>query len=106
MKFLPVFLVIASIGTLAAAPHRASTPPKSPPTQKPAAKTPAKPAPAPPRAAAPAPDAPVPFKVGETLTYDASWSSFLTAGQVKMRVADRQNLGGGRSGYHFVSEAQ
>lgn len=59
--------------------------------------------------AAPAPppaDARVPFHVGETLTYDASWSSFLTAGQVKLTVADRQALAGGRSAYHFVAEAQ
>lgn len=101
MKFLPVFLAIAAVSTIAAAPQRGSAP------QKPAAKTPAtKTTPAPPSAAAPAADAPVPFKVGETLIYDASWSSFLTAGQVKMRVADRQSLGGGRSGYHFISEAQ
>lgn len=92
MKFLPIFIGIAAVSTLAAAPQRAATP-KKPTTP-------------PPRSAAPATDATVPFKVGETLTYDASWSSFVTAGQVKMRVADRQSLGGGRSGYHFVTEAQ
>ena len=73
MKFLAVFVGLAAVGTLAAAP---------------------------------APDATVPFKIGEALTYDVSWSSFLTAGQVTMRVADRQNLGSGHAGYHFVTEAK
>ncbi len=99
MKFLPVFLAISLVGTLAATPQRGTTP------KKPAA-APRAAAPAPRTPAAPAPDAPVPFKVGETLTYDASWSSFLTAGQVKLRVADRQSVGAGHSGYHFVAEAQ
>lgn len=84
-----------AVAALSAAPQRAAAPkhPAVPPTKATA--------PAPPPA-----DAAVPFRVGESLTYDVSWSSFLTAGQVTMRVADRQNLGGGRSGYHFVTEAQ
>ena len=102
MKFLPIFLAIATAGTLAAAPQRGTAPkkPATPPrAAAPAPKTPAAPA-------APLVDASVPFQVGETLTYDASWSSFLTAGQVKLRVADRQALGAGHSGYHLVAEAQ
>jgi len=92
MKFSPIFMAILAVGTLSAAPQRAAAP------KRPAA---------PPNAASAIPkDAAVPFQVGETLTYDASWSSFLTAGQVKLRVADRQSVGGGHSGYHFVAEAQ
>jgi hypothetical protein len=51
-------------------------------------------------------DARVPFAVGETLTYDVSWSNFLTAGRATMRVTDRKPLGGGRSGYGLQVEAQ
>jgi hypothetical protein len=35
-------------------------------------------------------EAAVPFKVGETLTYDVSWSSFLVAGSAVMKVSDRR----------------
>jgi len=100
MKFLTLLTAIILVSTLSAAPQRGAAPKR--PTTPPKAATPRPPA----APATPAPDAAVPFKVGETLTYDASWSSFLTAGQVKMRVADRQSVGGGRSGYHFVAEAQ
>ena len=49
----------------------------------------------PPRPAAPpAPAAKkeltVPFAVGETLTYDVSWSSFVTAGTATLRVAEKK----------------
>jgi len=53
-----------------------------------------------------APDVRVPFQVGETLTYDVSWSSFLTAGRATMRVTDRTPLSAGRSGYGLQVEAQ
>lgn len=51
-------------------------------------------------------DARVPFQVGETLTYDVSWSSLLTAGRATMRVVDRKALAAGRSGYGLQVEAQ
>jgi hypothetical protein len=35
-------------------------------------------------------DAAVPFKVGETLTYDVSWSSFLVAGTAISRVLEKK----------------
>lgn len=66
----------------------------------------AAPVPPPAPAPAPAPDAKVPFQVGEALTYDVSWSSFLTAGQVTLRVAKREGLAAGRAGYQLVAEAQ
>jgi len=47
-------------------------------------KTPAPPAPAPRR------EQPVPFAAGETLAYDVSWSSTLTAGTATLRVAEKK----------------
>ena len=44
-----------------------------------------------------APDVRVPFQVGETLTYDISWSNFLTAGRATLRVTDRKPLAAGRA---------
>ena len=35
-------------------------------------------------------DVPIPFAVGETLTYDVSWSSYLTAGTASLRVLDKK----------------
>jgi hypothetical protein len=66
-------------------------------------------APLPSPATAPAPplaDAKVPFRAGEALTYDASWSNFLTAGRVTLRVAERRALSGGRAAYNLIAEAQ
>ena len=62
--------------------------------------------PAAPAVRAAAADARVPFQVGETLTYDVSWSNFLTAGRATLRVTDRKALSAGRAGYGLVVEAQ
>ena len=35
-------------------------------------------------------EVPIPFAVGETLTYDVSWSSYLTAGTASLRVLDKK----------------
>ncbi len=51
-------------------------------------------------------DVRVPFQVGETLTYDVSWSNFLTAGRATLRVVDRKALAAGRTGYGLQVEAQ
>jgi hypothetical protein len=40
--------------------------------------------------AVPRADAAVPFAVGETLTYDVSWSSFLVAGTATARVSEKK----------------
>lgn len=45
----------------------------------------------------------VPFKVGEALTFDVSWSNFLTAGTVTLAVKERAARGN-RSAYHLVAE--
>ncbi|BCS34681.1 hypothetical protein TBR22_A39070 [Luteitalea sp. TBR-22] len=71
-------------------------------------------APAPPRPGAPATGAPstparptgpekvVPFKAGETLTYDVSWSDYLTAGAATMVVRDKRASYGSTAWYVFA----
>lgn len=49
-------------------------------------------------------DRPVPFKVGETLTFDVSWTSFVTAGTATLAVKERRAMGAGRSAYYLVAE--
>lgn len=49
-----------------------------------------RPAPVTGRAAAPRIESAVPFRVGETLTYDVSWSSFLVAGTAVMSVKEKR----------------
>src|SRR5437764_4236688 len=51
------------------------------------------------------PDTPVPFRVGETLTYDVSWSSYLTAGTVVMTIKQKQPSYGSTA-YYIVAEAR
>jgi len=48
-------------------------------------------------------DRPVPFKAGEVLTYDVSWTTFLTAGSMTMSVKERQ-VGAGGARYYLVAE--
>ena len=47
----------------------------------------------------------MPFKVGEQLTYDVSWSSYLTAGTVTMTVQDRHPSYNSLA-YYVVAEAR
>jgi hypothetical protein len=56
---------------------------------------------------APAPrrDAPVPFRVGETLTYDVTYSSYLVAGTAVTTVQDRRSTPGATS-YYIVVEGR
>lgn len=51
-------------------------------------------------------DRPVPFKAGESLVYDVSWTTFLTAGQATLSVKERRSAGAGRSQYYLVAEGQ
>lgn len=51
-------------------------------------------------------DLPVPFKPGEALTYDVSWTTFLTAGQATLSVKERRAAGPGRAQYYLVAEGQ
>lgn len=48
----------------------------------------------------PPPDAPVPFRIGETLNYNVSWSAFSTAASVQFSVPERRELFGWGT-WHF-----
>jgi hypothetical protein len=50
-------------------------------------------------------DAAVPFKVGEVLTYDVGYSTYLTAGTATLSVTGRKPVTGG-SAYDFVAEGR
>lgn len=47
----------------------------------------------------------VPFAVGETLVYDVSWSSFVTAGQATLTVRERAPVAGSTA-YHLVADGR
>jgi hypothetical protein len=66
--------------------------------RKPAAK------PVPAKSAADAPDRAVPFKIGEVLTYDVSWSSLVTGGSASLTVKERRTASS-RTGYYIAAEA-
>ena len=51
-------------------------------------------------------DMAVPFKVGETLTFDVSWTSFLSAGTATMSVLERRPGTAGRNAYYLVAEGK
>src|SRR4051794_29953429 len=75
----------------------------SPSAQRPAA-------PAGPRSQRPAPRAasverPVPFKVGETLTYDVSWSALITAGTAVVGVKEKRPSHNSTA-YYIVAEGR
>jgi hypothetical protein len=55
--------------------------------------------------AVPRADASVPFKVGETLTYDVTWSSLLVAGSATARVGERRSSQNSTA-YHIVAEGR
>ncbi len=57
-------------------------------------------------AQAPAGEPVVPFKVGEVLTYDVSWSTYLTAGTATMTVKERKAIAGGGAVYDLVAEGR
>jgi hypothetical protein len=50
-------------------------------------------------------DASVPFKVGERLTYDVTWSTFLVAGTAYATVAARVD-GQGAPAYHLIADGR
>jgi hypothetical protein len=50
-------------------------------------------------------DRPVPFAVGETLSYDVSWSSYLTAGTVTTTVRDKRPSFNSTA-YYIVAEGR
>jgi len=73
-------------------------------TNKPAAPARGKPA-APAATAAPKKAQAVPFAVGETLSYDVSWSSYLTAATATMAVREKKGSYGSQA-YYIVAEGR
>jgi hypothetical protein len=51
-------------------------------------------------------DSTVPFKVGETLTFDVSWSSFMVAGTAVSTVRERRPSAANASAYYIVAEGR
>lgn len=64
-----------------------------------------RPAPVQPRIAPPRTELSVPFKVGETLTYDVSWSSYLTAGTAVLTVKEKKPSFNSTA-YYIVAEGR
>lgn len=87
------FAVLASL-SLSAQRRSSRTDPKPTPT-------PAKPA----KPAAPRAERAVPFHVGETLTYDVSWSSYVTAGTAVTRVQEKRPSFNSTA-YYIVAEGR
>ena len=66
---------------------------------------PAAPAPKRPALTPPPKEAAVPFSVGETLTYDVGWSTYLVAGSATSRVVEKRP-GKGSAAYYIVAEGR
>lgn len=95
-------LVAAATIALALTSLVAAQQPRRPTPRTPAPRTPAKPP-----ASQPAPrrELAVPFKVGETLTYDVSWSQFLTAGTAVAKVLEKK-ASHGSTAYTLVADGR
>lgn len=59
-----------------------------------------------PQTAVPRGDTRVPFKVGETLTFDVAWSSYLVAGTAVSTVRERRPVAGNAAAYYIVAEGR
>jgi hypothetical protein len=66
---------------------------------------PAAPVPRPGQPQPPSRDAAVPFKVGERLTYDVTWSTFLVAGSAVSTVVEKQPTADSTA-YHIVADGR
>ena len=85
-------LTIATLAPLTSYAQRGRRPSTTPPARS---------APAPARRA----ERPVPFAIGETLTYDVSWSSYLTAGTAVTTVKEKKPSFNS-SAYYIVAEGR
>jgi hypothetical protein len=90
-----VMLAVAVAQPEAHAPSQSKSPSRKKPTAAPASK----PAPA------PKVERPVPFKAGETLAYDISWSTFMTAATATVRVEEKRPSYNSLA-YYIVAEGQ
>jgi hypothetical protein len=87
--------VLMVLGLLVLAPDASSIQRRSSP----------KPPAAPTATPAPRSERPVPFQVGETLTYDVSWSSYLAAGTAVVTVKEKRPSFNSTA-YYIVAEAR
>jgi hypothetical protein len=102
-----VSIAVLGGATTMAAPQKPRTT-KTAPRKTVPRKTPAKPKAAPPVKPAPAPrvELAVPFRAGETLSYDVSWSTaYMTAGTATLSVRDKR-ASYGSTAYYIVGEAR
>jgi hypothetical protein len=104
-------IALAVLGCLSVAlgaqrlPSRLGTPVGPPPKSTPAAPTkPGAAAPATPARPA-GPEKVVPFRPGEALTYDVSWSDYLTAGSATLTVRDKRPSFGSTA-YYLIAEGR
>jgi hypothetical protein len=93
-KIAPAVLAFVALASFTLHAQRATRKPAA------AAKPAAKRAAAPPRT-----ERPVPFAVGETLSYDVSWSSYLTAGSATTTVKEKKPSFGSTA-YYIVAEGR
>ena len=94
-RTVPVVLAFVMLASLTVDAQRAKRKPAAP-AAKPAEK---------PAAAAPRGDRAVPFATGETLTFDVSWSSYLTAGSATTTIKDKR-ASFGSTAYYIVAEGR
>lgn len=92
LVLLPALLALAVACSQAPPPSPAHPPAAIPAPAAAPPPSPGRPAAPPPAAATrPArPEAPVPFAAGEVLSYDVSWSSFVTAGTATLTVGNKK----------------
>ena len=93
-RIAPVALALVALASLTLDAQRVPRQ-GAPPSGKPAAKP----------AAAPRTERAVPFASGETLTYDVSWSSYLTAGTAVTTVKDKRPSFNSTA-YYIVAEGR
>jgi hypothetical protein len=86
---LTALLAAASMGVAATAGRRAEVPRHEFPEQRPAARS----------------ERPVPFAPGEELSYDVSWSTFVTAGVATLSVKEKKPSNGSTA-YYVVAEGR
>ena len=93
-RIAPVALALVALASLTLDAQRVPRQ-GAPPSGKPAAKP----------ATAPRTERAVPFAIGETLTYDVSWSSYLTAGTAVTTVKDKRPSFNSTA-YYIVAEGR
>ncbi len=95
-RIAPVTLALVALASFTPYAQRTSRKPSRPaPAAEPAAKP----------AAAPKTERTVPFAVGETLSYDVSWSSYLTAGTAVTTVKEKKPSFNSTA-YYIVAEGR